>query len=307
MSELGSLLKERREKEKKTLKEISEETRIRESFLVFIEKGEYDKLPSYLHSYGFVKKYAELLGFDYDTEIMELFQKECPKSPSLKTDSDSIVIVNEDNQEETFTDINKSENKGSFKGLIIFFVLLGIAYGAYILYTNDIFHSDKPEAKIVQSDNQESTITINQTDNGIKITENQTDRNKDEVVDNTIVFTTDNASSEDVVILDTTNIDTPETVTQELVIPEKHKVTVSFSDECWFQYSLDDGPKKEFTSYKGMVFILEFEKSFHMSLGNAAAVSLRYKDQVIADFGRAGRPRNNLRYEIIDDKLQLVR
>lgn len=79
MSELGTLLKKTRENQGKTLLSVKNDTRIQESFLTAIEDGNFYALPSYIHVYGFVKKYAEYLGFDYG-EIKPLFDKECPKS-----------------------------------------------------------------------------------------------------------------------------------------------------------------------------------------------------------------------------------
>lgn len=88
MSELGSLLKKARETQGKTLPTVKNDTRIQESFLTAIEEGNYDELPSYLHAYGFVKKYAEYLGFNYE-DIQPQFDNECPK-PGVPTREEQV-------------------------------------------------------------------------------------------------------------------------------------------------------------------------------------------------------------------------
>lgn len=88
MSELGNLLKKVREDQGKTLASVKNDTRIQEAFLIAIEAGDYKSLPSYLHAYGFVKKYAESLGLDYDKDIKGIFDKECPKNPKLVSEEE---------------------------------------------------------------------------------------------------------------------------------------------------------------------------------------------------------------------------
>ena len=83
MSELSELLKNRRLELKKTPIDVSTDTRIRVQYIEAIDNGDYKSLPSYLHTYGFVKQYAEYLGFSFD-EIKELFQKECPKEGEVQ-------------------------------------------------------------------------------------------------------------------------------------------------------------------------------------------------------------------------------
>lgn len=73
MSELGNLLKSTREEQKKSMQDVVDDTRIRENFIKIIEEGRFKDLPSYLHAYGFVKKYAEFLNLDYENVVWPLF------------------------------------------------------------------------------------------------------------------------------------------------------------------------------------------------------------------------------------------
>lgn len=93
MSELGAKLKKAREEQEKTLAAVKNDTRIQETFIIAIEAGNYGALPSYLHAYGFVKKYAEYLGFDY-IEIKDIFDKECPKQNSISSEARQVEDLN---------------------------------------------------------------------------------------------------------------------------------------------------------------------------------------------------------------------
>lgn len=75
MVRAGQRLQQQRLKKGLTLSEVAHGTRIKESFLLAIEKGEYDKLPSPSYAHGFVKNYAEFLGFSA-REILPIFKRE---------------------------------------------------------------------------------------------------------------------------------------------------------------------------------------------------------------------------------------
>lgn len=71
----GQRLFEERTKRGLTLEEVARATKIRPSFLLAIEKGEYKKLPSSAYIQGFVKNYAAFLGLP-EREIIALFRRE---------------------------------------------------------------------------------------------------------------------------------------------------------------------------------------------------------------------------------------
>ncbi len=64
-TKLGKLLKLERERRKLTLTTVSEELKISETNLEYIEAGDRESLPSELYFDLFAKSYAELLGIDY--------------------------------------------------------------------------------------------------------------------------------------------------------------------------------------------------------------------------------------------------
>ncbi len=72
---LGELLERRREELEITIKQAEKETKIRSSYLERIEAGAYDKLPDDIYTRGYVKNYADFLGFD-TAPLLSLYKKE---------------------------------------------------------------------------------------------------------------------------------------------------------------------------------------------------------------------------------------
>lgn len=72
---VGRHLKLKRESEGQDLVYASEALRIHRSFLQAIEEGEIDRLPGPTYAVGFVRAYAEHLGFD-GNEVVERFKNE---------------------------------------------------------------------------------------------------------------------------------------------------------------------------------------------------------------------------------------
>lgn len=68
-------LKEARISKGLTLEDVSKNTKIKLSFIEFIENGEYEKLPSVSYAKGFVRNYAKFLGLS-EKEIMAIFRRE---------------------------------------------------------------------------------------------------------------------------------------------------------------------------------------------------------------------------------------
>lgn len=75
MKKISDLLREEREKKNLTIEEVEKTTKIKKSFLVAIESGEFNLLPSESYALGFVKTYASLLGYPED-KTSALFRRQ---------------------------------------------------------------------------------------------------------------------------------------------------------------------------------------------------------------------------------------
>jgi cytoskeletal protein RodZ len=71
MKEIGERLGEARERLGLTLEEAERSTRIRAHHLAALEEGRLDALPSPVHARGFLKNYAEFLGLDSESILLD--------------------------------------------------------------------------------------------------------------------------------------------------------------------------------------------------------------------------------------------
>ena len=83
MLHVGKKLYEERVRIGCTLEEVSKATKIRVSFLLAIEKGEYKKLPLGVYAHGFVRNYAKFLKLP-EREILAIFKREYDEEKFLK-------------------------------------------------------------------------------------------------------------------------------------------------------------------------------------------------------------------------------
>ena len=90
MVRAGERLYEERIKKGLTLEEVSKATKIRSSFLTYIEKGEYKKLPSGTYAHGFVRNYARFLGLP-ENELLALFKREYDEEKFVKVLPDGFA------------------------------------------------------------------------------------------------------------------------------------------------------------------------------------------------------------------------
>jgi cytoskeletal protein RodZ len=72
---LGQLLRETREEKKIPLDDIEVRTRIRQRYILALEEGRYDELPTPGHIHGFLRNYATCLGLDME-EVETLLSKD---------------------------------------------------------------------------------------------------------------------------------------------------------------------------------------------------------------------------------------
>ena len=156
MVHVGERFCEEREKKGYTLEEASKATKIRSSFLLAIEKGEYKNLPSSTYVYGFVKNYARFLGLP-EHETLALFKREYDEEKVLKVLPEGLV------RDDDFP-LSKFKVAHTLKIFLLIFVVLLI----YIIfqYRSALFNpmlsvSSPLENAVVSS---EAVIVIGKTD-----------------------------------------------------------------------------------------------------------------------------------------------
>ena len=113
---VGDILREERERQKFSLKDIEQGTSIRAVYIEAIENGEYDKLPGNVYTKGFIKNYGNFLKLDGDALSRQFTEEVTPQSAPIVTESESSnpvksneVTINEtaDIVSEPIPDINE--------------------------------------------------------------------------------------------------------------------------------------------------------------------------------------------------------
>lgn len=163
MVRLGHRLHQERLQRKQSLEEIAQELKIKPTFLLAIERGEYNKLPSPAYAQGFVRNYASYLGLS-KAEITALFKREFDEKNAMKVLPDSMMKTKE-------FPVERIRIQQSVIAVIIFlfiiFAYLFFQYRAAIIPPYLSITSPQQDSKT----SQDITVT-GQTDNNATVTIN---------------------------------------------------------------------------------------------------------------------------------------
>lgn len=166
MVKAGEKLQEARLARGLSLEDISQSTKIKAKYLEYIEKGEYNKLPSVSYASGFVKNYALFLGLA-ERDIMALFRREFDENTAYRVLPKGFESENE-------FPISRFKIKQTF----IFIILIFVCFIAYIIFQYRYAFINPPlkinspadrqvitasELKITGTTDPNSTIYINKT------------------------------------------------------------------------------------------------------------------------------------------------
>ncbi len=92
MSTVGEKLRNEREQQQLSLRDIEQSTSIRLRYLQAIEDGDYSILPGEVYAKGFIRNYANVLGFD-GTDFVEMFKREI--TPTTTPSADTVKLAEE--------------------------------------------------------------------------------------------------------------------------------------------------------------------------------------------------------------------
>ena len=144
MENLGSFLREKRKAKGLSLEQVSEEIRIKLSYLEALEEEKYELLPAPLYRKIFLKAYADYLGLNFE-EILNKFSVEGAKVRE-KEDTFSAPPVKKEVQATEQVTIRKGKtNYNSW--LVLAGILLGVIIILLFIMHQQIYKYDK-ETKI---------------------------------------------------------------------------------------------------------------------------------------------------------------
>ena len=76
-------------------------------------------------------------------------------------------------------------------------------------------------------------------------------------------------------------------------------MVLAFTDTCWINFRPDNGPSEEFTATPNFEKVIYFTNYFRLDIGNAWALSVKYRDKTFSGLGGRGQVINNL-YFVVD-------
>lgn len=317
---LGKLLERRREELQLSFDDIERDTHIRRKYLKLIEAGDYSGLSNDVYSRGYVKNYAEHLGFD-TKEILRLYSQERHIYSQQTGESQGLPRALKPIDSATYTFSPRS----ILAILTSMFVVVMVGYVGWQL-------SQLSAPPIISLTNQEKSVV----NTGYVIINGEVDDGSDVLINDSPILTTpDGSFSERVTLVEGSNqikitaknkfgketikIITVEsntaTATQKSPIAlrkelfEGVEVLVSISDQATY-ISVDTDGQNSFrgTMLPGSSQLFNAQQLIKLTTGNAGNTEVRYTNSVVSErnMGRLGQ-QNEVRQDIVFSKDMEVR
>ncbi|SRR6056297_1931411 len=121
MSELGSYIKQEREKKNMSLEELHEETKIRQVYLEAIENGEFSTLPGEVYLKGFLRTIARELSLEYG-QLLEFYSQDI-----------GVVYENNDQNDKTNKALKEIEKENDVKNRTLILVGSLVVLGGVVI------------------------------------------------------------------------------------------------------------------------------------------------------------------------------
>jgi cytoskeletal protein RodZ len=277
----GQILQKRRKELKKSLSVVSQETRIQERFLKYIEADDYARFDSGVFVNGFIKIYADYLGLDVE-RMLALYRrasKQALKKISLKRGKVKFDI------KKYLTPVNAAI---ALVGLALIAGLVYLSMQFYKFQTapeleitspenNAVVEDDSVLVKGIASDNSEVSLngeTVELGDNGsfekkIELEEGE----------NTITVEAINLSNEDQKTVETIRVEyrEPEEVKGEET-QEEPTVFQTYleivGEETWVQFVVDSAQKYAQVLPPGRTDIFEMGENVEVVTGKPQSTKL---------------------------------
>lgn len=163
MVKLGQRLHKERMVRKLTIEEVARDTKIKATFLTAIERSDYHKLPSPAYAKGFVKNYADYLGFPKG-EVAAFFRREFDEKRAYKVLPDSLSKT----KEFPLKRIHIQQSLVIVVGLLIVFIGYLLFQYRYAFLSPALSISSPKENAVVSQDvtvsgktDSEATVVVN--------------------------------------------------------------------------------------------------------------------------------------------------
>lgn len=303
MESFGSYIKGERERKGITIEEISRATNITPNVLEALESDRIEDLPALVFVKGFIRNYARYLGLD-PNETIESYvnflseNRGFASKVSVIQEGDTEVKIGFDQNKILIRERSFNRKRLISAILLILLILLVIflGYRFFSARKKSNFHNGFPHIKYPNSFKKTSTPSqqgspehTKPEDEGI-VFKNKKRINGETGTDSRI-NEKKNATEPVPIIKDsTTNIKYNEKEKdrkKEAVSPKKELIITTL-ETTWIDIMIDDFPSYDLTIEPGRTILLEAEKGFFLTIGNAGGVEIIYNGKDLGAIGKSG-------------------
>jgi cytoskeleton protein RodZ len=270
-SGLGILLKDEREKRGFTLDQLARITRLRKQFLEALEDENWDSLPSPVYVKGFIRAYAQGVGFD-GKDAISLFESIAPVTQEIPV---PLSVLKEPNRKRLY---------------LILVLTAGLAAGTYLWVDNRVLFFQKkaeiPEEQVStfvdepQPDEPtaQPEARLPYPDTEAPLLEKATSEHATEPLESGFDYI-----AEAVALVPDYSIAPLGTAPGELVL------TGIVNVRTYIKIYVDDNPPKEYIFQPGSRPQWVAEKGFDILVGNAGGIEFDFNGERITDLGEIGK------------------
>ncbi|HAS88660.1 MAG TPA: DUF4115 domain-containing protein [Desulfovibrio sp.] len=264
LKELGSRLKDERERQGLTMEQIMEITKVSRVNINAIESGNRKEFPHEVYAKGFIKTYAKALGLDAE-EIGEEFSRIIGTSVSESANETEEVAQ---------PDYGPGPKKSSAGTIMLVLILIGIVGGlVYYLHVNSYFSTQKdaqPEVVVEETVKEDSAPPAPEVETPVV-------EEKSETVASAPVET-EMPVTETAPVKPKVEEAGEGPVAAESPVVAEHignivAVTAKPGETCWLE-AIVDGESKEYVLQEGETLSLPYEESLKLKLGNGGGVEI---------------------------------
>jgi cytoskeletal protein RodZ len=279
---IGDKLRETREKQGLTLKDVQNRTKIRSRYLKALEEEDFELIPGDAYVRVFIKGYANQLGLDGNTLVKEYQQSRI--TPIEKEDyiHTKEIELPQEEEKESFL------HKRLWSIIIITIILLLIGFVAYNVILLNGSQNDLEQLKeetVFQSIEPELEDIITDTPETIE----------EEIIENEpLIFEPTEELTEELEEITDEVIEEP--ITETPVEEEEKTLQIIVTARCWVRIRVDGETVYEGILEKGETKEFSGKEELYIRMGNAGGIKVKKGDEIIGPLGRSG--------EVLDQVIQ---
>ncbi|MFH1563866.1 MAG: RodZ domain-containing protein [Nitrospirota bacterium] len=274
MSKTGEFLRKRRELEGISIDDIAAQTMIAKKYIEALEQGNHDIFPAEVYAKGFLRNYANALGFNAKeiNELSSQYELEWQEACFAETRSDETHDENRFNETRFSSQTSMSEEKILFSAektntllyMFIFILIIGIA-GFLTFYITRQKTSNYPDPAQILGEED-----ISMAENGIgKRLEKIKNITKQGIDKSTVIKPAAN-------------------------VTKKVLVEVFASEKVWLQATIDNKKTQEILLEPDQRMKWQANEKIFLTIGNAGGVVFKLNEEYIGALGRKGEVKNIL-------------